>query len=92
MEPPPAATVSMSSIGLRSRTPPTVALSRRSSRPAKRDTSVEVPPMSKPRTAAAPAACAVLATPTTPPAGPDTMASRPRKASACTSPPAEVMK
>ncbi len=48
--------------------------------------------MSKPSTAAAPARRAVSATPTTPPAGPDTTASRPRKASARTSAPAEVMK
>ena len=48
--------------------------------------------MSKPSTAGAPAAAAVRATPTTPPAGPETTASLPRKASARTSPPAEVMK
>ncbi len=48
--------------------------------------------MSKPRTAARPHASAVPATPTTPPAGPDSTASRPPKASARASPPAEVMK
>ena len=47
--------------------------------------------MSKPSAALAPAASAVLATPTTPPAGPETTASFPRNASARTSPPAEVM-
>jgi hypothetical protein len=47
--------------------------------------------MSKPSTAAQPAAWAVRATPTTPPAGPETTASLPRKASARTSAPAEVM-
>ena len=46
--------------------------------------------MSKPSTATDPAALAVWATPTTPPAGPETTASRPRKASARTRPPAEV--
>ena len=92
IEPPPAATVSTSSMGLRILAPATLAVSRRSSWPANRQTSVEVPPMSKPSTAAAPACSAVLATPTTPPAGPETTASRPRKASARTRPPAEVMK
>lgn len=43
-------------------------------------------------TAPAPACPAVRATPTTPPAGPETTASLPRKASARTSPPDEVMK
>ncbi len=47
--------------------------------------------MSKPRVAALRACCAVRATPTTPPAGPDSTASRPLKAPALTSPPAEVM-
>ena len=49
--------------------------------------------MSKPsRGRAARSMSAVRATPTTPPAGPDNMASRPRKASARASPPPEVMK
>ncbi len=47
--------------------------------------------MSKPSTWDRPACSAVRATPTTPPAGPESTASRPRKASARTKPPAEVM-
>ncbi len=48
--------------------------------------------MSKPSTAARSACRAVSATPTTPPAGPDSTASRPRNAPALARPPAEVMK
>jgi hypothetical protein len=40
-------------------------------------TSVEVPPMSKPMTRVEPASCAVRTMPTTPPAGPDRIASLP---------------
>ncbi|MNI44136.1 hypothetical protein D3C73_984940 [compost metagenome] len=47
--------------------------------------------MSKPMTRSKPAALAVSAIATTPPAGPDRMASLPRKASAAVSPPEDCM-
>ena len=47
--------------------------------------------MSKPTTRSNPAALAVRAMPTMPPAGPDSTASRPRKARASTSPPLDCM-
>ncbi len=47
--------------------------------------------MSKPMTRSKPAARAVSAMPTTPPAGPDRMASLPRKAFAAVSPPLDCM-
>ena len=49
----------------------------RSNAPEYHDTSVEVPPMSKPITASNPAWRAVAAMPTIPPAGPDSTASLP---------------
>jgi hypothetical protein len=50
IEPPPAATVWMLIIGARMRTPATSVSNARSNSPAKCDTSVDVPPMSKPIT------------------------------------------
>src|SRR5262249_7750153 len=47
IEPPPAATVWMSIIGARMRTPATSVSNARSYSPSKWDTSVDVPPMSK---------------------------------------------
>ena len=81
----------MASIGARSRTPATCVSYSRSNSPAKCDTSVEVPPMSKPMTSLKPAVCAVLAMPTMPPAGPDTMESLPRKLAASVRPPLDCM-
>ena len=66
-EPPPAATVWISIIGARMRTPATSVSKLRSYSPEKCDTSVEVPPMSKPMTFSKPARRAVSAMPTTPP-------------------------
>lgn len=68
----------MSSIGARSRTPAICVVNTRSYSPAKWETSVEVPPMSKPMTRSNPASCDMRAMPTIPPAGPDRMASLPR--------------
>ncbi len=48
--------------------------------------------MSKPITRSKPAARAAAAMPTTPPAGPDRIASLPRNASASASPPEDCMK
>ena len=81
----------MASIGARSRTPATCVSYSRSNSPAKCDTSVEVPPMSKPMAWVKPAWCAVLAMPTMPPAGPDTMESLPRKVAASVRPPLDCM-
>ena len=47
--------------------------------------------MSKPITRLCPASSAVRAMPTMPPAGPDRMASLPRNALACVSPPLDCM-
>ena len=82
----------MRSIGTRMRTPATSVSNERSYSPAKCDTSVEVPPMSKPITFSKPASRAVSAMPTTPPAGPERMASRPWNSSADFRPPEEAMK
>ena len=90
-DPPPAATVWMLSIGARIRTPATCVSYCRSNSPAKCETSVDVPPMSKPITLANPAACAVLAMPTIPPAGPDKIASLPRNRRESVSPPLDCM-
>ena len=81
----------MASIGARIRTPATCVSYSRSNSPAKCDTSVEVPPMSKPMTWPKPAFCAVLAMPTMPPAGPDRMESLPRKLAASARPPLDCM-
>src|ERR1700757_4586872 len=48
MNPPPAATVWINIIGARMRTPATSVSNARSYSPSKCETSVEVPPMSKP--------------------------------------------
>ena len=48
IDPPPAATVSIANIGVRMRTPATTVSLARSKLPAQCETSVEVPPMSKP--------------------------------------------
>jgi hypothetical protein len=58
MLPPPAATVSIASIGATTRTPAFCVSNSRSYVPSKRDTSVLVPPMSKPIDFANPARCA----------------------------------
>ena len=91
MEPPPAATVWMASIGARIRTPATWVSYCRSNSPAKCDTSVEVPPMSNPITRLNPAAWAVRAMPTIPPAGPDRIESLPRNERAPARPPCDCM-
>ena len=64
-------------MGARIRAPAIWLSSVRSYSPAKWQTSVDVPPISKPISLLKPAACAVLTMPTTPPAGPDRMASLP---------------
>ena len=78
-------------IGTRMRTPATSVSNERSYSPAKCETSVDVPPMSKPMTLSNPAAFAVSAMPTMPPAGPDRIASRPWNNSAAFRPPEEAM-
>ena len=78
-------------MGARIRTPATCVSYCRSSSPAKWDTSVEVPPMSNPITWVNPAAWAVRATPTIPPAGPDRIESLPRNDCASVRPPCDCM-
>ncbi len=78
-------------IGARSRTPATSVSKARSNSPAKCDTSVDVPPMSKPITLSKPAAWLTRAIPTMPPAGPDRIESLPWKALASVSPPLDCM-
>ena len=78
-------------IGARMRTPATSVSKTRSNCPLKCDTSVEVPPMSKPMTRSKPAASDVRTAPTTPPAGPDSMLSLPWKSRASVSPPLDCM-
>ena len=73
------------------RTPATSVSKARSYAPAKCDTSVEVPPMSKPMSREKPAARPVSAMPTTPAAGPDRIASLPRNNSAAVRPPEDIM-
>ena len=67
--------------------------SRRRARTRRRSaaTSVEVPPMSKPMTWSKPASRPVCAMPTTPPAGPDRIASLPWNRSAAVRPPDDIM-
>ena len=81
----------MSIIGARMRTPATSVSNARSYSPAKCDTSVEVPPMSKPMSRAKPASRPVSAMPTTPAAGPERIASLPRNSSAAVNPPEDIM-
>ena len=81
----------MASIGARRRTPATIVLNTRSYSPAKCETSVDVPPMSKPITRSKPASCDIRVIPTIPPAGPDRIASLPRKRPASASPPLDCM-
>ncbi len=80
----------MAIIGATTRTPAFSVSYSSSYWPANRETSVLVPPMSKPIARSKPAARATREKPTTPPAGPDRMLSLPVKASAATSPPADV--
>jgi hypothetical protein len=80
----------MASIGARIRTPAT-CLVLPLEFPAKCDTSVEVPPMSNPITRLNPAAWAVRAMPTMPPAGPDRIESLPRNECAPARPPWDCM-
>ncbi len=89
--PPPAATVWMFIIGAVMRTPAIRVFSTRSYSPAKWQTSVEVPPMSKPMMRSRPAIRLVRTAPTTPPAGPDRMASLPWNISAPVRPPEDCM-
>jgi hypothetical protein len=91
IEPPPAATVWMRSIGARMRTPATCVSKARSYSPSKCETSVEVPPMSKPITLPNPAICAVRTMPTTPPAGPERIESLPWNMRASVRPPFDCM-
>ena len=65
--------------------------STRSSSPAKWQTSVDVPPMSNPMIRPCPAVSLVRTAPTTPPAGPDRIASFPWKFPAPVSPPEDCM-
>ena len=81
----------MSIIGARMRTPATSVSKARSYSPSKCDTSVEVPPMSKPISRVKPASRPVSAMPTTPPAGPDRIASLPWNSSAAVRPPDDIM-
>ena len=86
-EPPPAATVSIASIGVMIRTPAFSVSNSYSKRPSYRDTSVLVPPMSNPIARRKPAASAAREKPTTPPAGPEKMQSLPVKQAARRQPP-----
>ena len=79
-------------IGARMRTPATAVSNARSNAPSYSATSVEVPPMSKPMMRSMPAASAVRAAPTMPPAGPDRIASLPPNAAASARPPLDCMK
>ena len=92
MEPPPAATVSISSIGATMRTPAFSVSYSYAKSPVKRLTSVEVPPMSNPIARSSPAARVTSASATTPPAGPERMVSLPLAAAASTRPPALVIR
>ena len=78
-------------MGARTRTPAISISITRSNSPAKCDTSVDVPPMSKPITLPAPASAEVRAMPTIPPAGPDRIESLPRKCRASARPPLDCM-
>jgi hypothetical protein len=90
-DPPPAATVWINIIGARMRTPATSVSNARSYSPSKCETSVEVPPMSKPIRWENPASRPVSAMPTTPAAGPDKIASLPWNNSAAVRPPDDIM-
>ncbi|MNT60474.1 hypothetical protein D3C72_1980570 [compost metagenome] len=79
-------------MGARMRTPATCVSNSRSSSPAKCETSVDVPPISKPIILSNPASCAVRTMPTMPPAGPERIASFPWKFDASVSPPLDCMK
>ena len=78
-------------IGARMRTPATSVSKARSYSPSKWETSVEVPPMSKPMTLPKPARRAVSTAATTPPAGPERIASLPWNSVAAVSPPDDCM-
>ena len=73
------------------RTPATSVSKTRSNSPSKCATSVDVPPISKPMTRLKPALTPVSAIATTPPAGPDKIASLPAKSFADVSPPDDIM-
>jgi hypothetical protein len=80
-------------MGALTRTPPTRVSKPRCTSPSSiSETSVEVPPMSKPTARVKPAAAATRAAPTTPPAGPDSSAVGPRKRSPSVRPPEDCMK
>ena len=74
LDPPPAATVLTSSCGACTVTPAVSVSVTCSYAPSNRDTSVDVPPMSKPMTGDSVSALVVRAYPTTPPAGPERIA------------------
>ena len=78
-------------MGARNRTPATTVWKTRSYSPAKCDTSVDVPPMSNPITLPNPARADIRLMPTMPPAGPERIASLPRKCIASVSPPLDCM-
>ena len=78
-------------MGARMRTPATSVSKARSNSPSKWATSVEVPPMSKPIMRLNPALIPVRAIATTPPAGPDRIASLPANKSAEVRPPDDIM-
>uniref|UniRef100_A0A6B0UNA8 Putative secreted protein n=1 Tax=Ixodes ricinus TaxID=34613 RepID=A0A6B0UNA8_IXORI len=93
MEPPPAATVLMSSWGAWMVTPAVVVSKVWSKCPSNLLTSVEVPPMSKPMTGTRSRGLyEVLAYPTTPPAGPDRMDREPENMCMGVRPPSDCMK
>ncbi len=72
MEPPPAPTVWMDTVGMRQGYPPTsVCCAITGSPDSIRQTSVEVPPMSKEIARSSPSLAASSAAAATPPAGPD---------------------
>ena len=82
----------MRSMGAFTRTPPTRVSKLRSTSPSRiSETSLEVPPMSKPRARSKPAAAATRAAPTTPPAGPESSACGARKRSAKVNPPEDCI-
>ena len=91
MEPPPAATVLISIIGALILTPANSVSKDLSYSPAKWQTSVDVPPISKPINLLYPACFPVSVILTTPPAGPERRASLPWNKWASVKPPLDCI-
>ena len=94
IEPPPAPMVCTSSDGNRTVNPPTSRSAAGAGAPPRiRQTSVDVPPMSKVTASANPLAAAAAAPARTPPAGPDSSSEAGSSAASAagSSPPADVM-